>query len=164
MKVLRVEAPGTDPALAQAIAAAVASFNANLDIRLRFLSIGIEETVVRPADAASAAERVGAELARGGVDAVLLLGDGEAAVAAAAAAVRAQAPLVRPGAGRRSGPAADAARAVDRLANVLIAHDAAALEALREEGLAAAETLGRVPAAGERVVRALTAARRRDPC
>jgi UDP-N-acetylglucosamine 2-epimerase len=180
MKVLRVHAPGTDPVLAGHVTAAVRTFNAELDIRLRFLAIGIEERVLDVQDAAGAAEQVGAAL--GGAqdaseatasgpdgapapttDAVLLLGGGEAAVAAAATAARARVPVVRVGAGAR-GEGADAARAVDRLAAVRLAHDDLALQALREEGLGeASETVGAPgdPASGERIVRALSRARRR---
>ena len=166
MKVLRVEAPGASAALTRSIEDAVRAFNAGLDIRLRFLSIGIEETAIAPADAAAAAEQAGLALAKGDVDLVLVLGEGEAALAAAAAAARAQVPLVRVGAGRRTGPHADANRGVDRLAASHLAHDKAALAALAAEGISGAESIGEPsdPAAGERVVRALTTARRRDPC
>jgi hypothetical protein len=171
MKVLRVHAPGADPRLGPSIEAAVRAFNGGLDIRLRFLAIGIEEQVTEAPDAATAAETVGGALGTGasapGADAVLLLGGGEAAVAAASAAVRARVPVLRVGAGERTGPGADAARAVDRLSAVLLVHAADAAAALRAEDAAAAvEVIGAPddPAIGERIVRALSRARRRWPC
>ena len=50
MKVLRVHAAGGSR-LADAVSRAVKDFNRGLDIRLRFLSIGIEESVLEVADA-----------------------------------------------------------------------------------------------------------------
>src|SRR6185503_5851476 len=76
MRVLRVHAPGTPTAVAEAVGRAAVEFNRGLDIRLRFLSIGIEETVVEVADAADAAERVAAALAERPSDAVVLFGEG----------------------------------------------------------------------------------------
>lgn len=169
MRVLRVHAPGTDARVASGIAAAVRAFNAGLDIRLRFLAIGIEESVLEIADAADAAASVSAAIgaATAGArptDVVIVLGHGAASVAAATVAARERVPLVRVGAGDRSGAGADADRAADRLAATRLAHDAAGLSALRDEGLAdGAEVVGTPddPASGERIVRALYRARRR---
>jgi UDP-N-acetylglucosamine 2-epimerase (non-hydrolysing) len=163
MKVLRVHAPGTPAHVAQAVGRAVVEFNRGLDIRLRFLSIGIEETVVEVADAAAAAEVVSKAAADRAPDAVVLLGDGPAALAAATSAVRARAALVRVGAGRREGPDADAARAVDRLASLLVVDLPAAAAALDAESLAAPRALVgdfADAAAGEKIVRAVSRARR----
>lgn len=168
MRVVRVHAPGAEEVLAAAVAEAVRAFNGALDIRLRFLAIGIEETVLAVADAASAAEAVGAALesreGRTGADVVLILGDGDAAVAAATVARRAQVPALRVGAGDRPGPDPGAARAVDRICSVLLARGAEAVRTLREEGVTGEiEDVGEPgdPATGERIVRALARARRR---
>ena len=170
MRVVRVHAPGADDALAAAVTDAVRAFNAALDIRLRFLSIGIEETVLAVAEAASAAETVdGALTGRGGApgaDVVLILGTGEAAVAAATAARRAQVPALRVGAGERGGSdsEAGAGRALDRLCNVLLARGEGPVRVLREEDVPGEiEDVGEPgdPATGERIVRAIARARRR---
>jgi hypothetical protein len=169
VRVLRIHAVGADPGVAAAVGDAVRAFNAALDIRLRFLSVGIEETVVETAadpDAAGAA----AHLAGDRPDPVaimILLGTGEAAVTAAAAALRAGVPVVRVGAGERSGPDADASRAVDHLCPVLLAWYAAGAEVLRRESAGGAvEVVGGRddPETGARIVRAVTRARRRDRC
>ncbi len=167
MKLLVVRAPGAHAALTRSVDAALAAFNAALDIRLRFLSIGIETRSVDVTSAADAADIVGAALADGGADVVLLLGGGESAVAAAATARRAETPVVRAGAGVRGRGDADGAdRAADRLAEVLLPFDAAGAKALRAEGLVPATEVGDPadPAAGSRVVAAVTAARRGYPC
>lgn len=166
MRVLRVEGPGTDPRIAEAIGAAVVAFNGALDIRLRFLAIGIEETVLAAGEPHAAPEAVARSLSSAPFEAVVLLGDPEVAHACAAAADRAGVPVVRVGAGLRSGGAADASRAVDRIARALVALDDAAAEALRGEGFSPSEEpRGDDPAAaGERVVRALTRVRRISPC
>ncbi len=166
MRVLRVHAPGTPPAVADAVGRAVVDFNRGLDIRLRFLSIGIEETVVEIGDAAGAAETVSQAAGRLAPDAVVLFGDGPAALAAAAAAARSKAPLVRVGAGRRVGVDADAARAIDRLAALLVVDGAAAAAALAAENLAApcVEVGGFADAAAaDKIVRAVSRARRAGP-
>ena len=75
MKVLRIHAPETDPRPAAALTDAVRGFNRDLDIRLRFLSVGIEEQVVTVEDSAGAAETVGEALRNGSVEIALLLGD-----------------------------------------------------------------------------------------
>jgi hypothetical protein len=163
MKVLRVHAPGTPQGLADQVGRAVTDFNRGLDIRLRFLSIGVEETVLAVADAAGAAESVDAAIRERTPEVVVLFGGGPAALAAAACAVRERAVLVRAGAGRRDGPDADAARAIDRLATVLLVHGAAAgaaLEAEHAPGQRVEVGDAGDPAAGERIVRALSRARR----
>lgn len=167
MKLLVVRAPGAPSALARSVDAALAAFNDGLDIRLRFLSIGIETRGVDVTSAADAAEIVGAALADGGADVVLLLGGGESAVATAATSRRAGTPVVRAGAGVRGRGDADGAdRAADRLAEVLLPFDAAGAEALRVEGLVPGTEIGDPagPSAGSRVVAAVTAARRGHPC
>ena len=163
MKVLRVEAPGTQRDLAQSVGRAVSQFNRGLDIRLRFLSIGIEDSVIEVADAAGAADALAVTLGAGAPDLVVLFGDGPAALAAAGVAVRSNALLVRVGAGRRGGIDADTARAIDRLAAIHLVHDAAAAAALDLESAPAQRIdVGDAgdPAAGERIVRALSRARR----
>ncbi|MCG3136108.1 MAG: hypothetical protein HMLKMBBP_03932 [Planctomycetes bacterium] len=165
MKLLVVRAPGAPDALARTVDAALEAFNGELDIRLRFLSIGIEWTAVDVSSAADAADRVGAALAEAGADAALLVGGGEAAVAASAVIRRAEVPLVRAGAGLRGGDAG-AERAADRLAAVPMPFDRTGADALRAEGLVPGEEIGDPsdPAAGRRIVAALAAARRRNPC
>jgi UDP-N-acetylglucosamine 2-epimerase len=170
MRVLRVHAPGTPDALRRAVAEAVRAFNDELDIRLRFLSIGIEERTLDVTDAADAAARTGEALADGSFDVVLLAGGGEAALAAAAAAVRARVPLVRAGAGTRAdadaAPPGSPSRGADRLASVLLPYTGEDHARLVAEGLAPDDPTGAPedPAAGPRIVKALSAARRRDPC
>ena len=163
MRVLRIHAPNTDPALAGSVCAAVTGFNAGLDIRLRFLSIVIEEQVLEVSGAADAAETVSASVHSTPPDVVVLMGEGEAAVAAAAAVIRAHHVLVRVGAGARHGASADANRAVDRIATMHLAHGGDALAALEAEGLGgAAHDVGPPgdPSIGERVVGTLSRARR----
>ena len=168
MKVLRVQAPGADAGVVASVDAAMRAFNASLDIRLRFLSIGIEATSIDVSDAASAAEAVGAALAArdgraAGADAVVLIGGGAPAVAVASTALRARVPVLRVGAGERvidAGPS----RATDRLCPVLLVHGEAQVLVLRDEGVTAEiEDVGPADAAatGDRIVRALTRARRR---
>jgi hypothetical protein len=163
MKVLRIHAAGTDPELAASVSSAVDSFNRGIDIRLRFLSIEIDETVVEAPDPESAAAVVG-ELVRTSRPALcVLLGHGVAALAAGAAAVRVGARLVRVGAGCRQGEGADAERAMDRLASVCLVFDEAAFAALADEGLSdRGRRVGsqREPRVGERIVGELARARR----
>jgi hypothetical protein len=169
MRILRLLCQDHETASATALRDAVAAFNRGLDIRLRFLSIGIEDReleIGEGPDAAVAAER---ELIAFRPDAVVLLGDGAAAVAAATVAVRHAGVVAHFGAGRRDGDAADTARAVDHLSNVLLVLDDAGDAALREEGLG--ERVVRVvesggveddPAFGPKVIKALRAARARS--
>lgn len=168
MRILRLLCPGHDASAASALRDAVAAFNRGLDIRLRFLSIGIEDRefeIGGGPDAAEAAER---ELVAFLPDAVVLLGDDEAAAAVATVVLRHTAVLAHLDAGRRDGPAADTARAVDHLATVLLVLDDAAESALREEGLG--DRIARVaseggavedPAFGPNVIKALRATRTR---
>ncbi len=146
MKVLRVQADGVDEPLSAALRQAFQAFNRGLDIRLRFLAIGIDERVLTVGDAASAAERVDGAITEFGAEYMVLDGDGEGALAAATAAARRHVPLVRLRAGRRDGDHADAARAVDRIATILIASNAASVALLADEGLE-----GHVAPAGEEV-------------
>jgi len=146
MRVLRVLAAGADDGLSDVLRAAFRAFNRELDIRLRFLAIGIDERVLTVGDAASSAEGVDGALADFGPEYVVLDGDGAGALAAATTVARHHIPLVRLRAGRRDGEHADAARAVDRIATVLIAHDADCTARLADEGLE-----GHVAPAGEDV-------------
>lgn len=167
MRLLRVHAPGADPRVAAAVGDAVRSFNASLDIRLRFLSIGIEETVAEVRAAEDAATGVEDLVRRESPDLLLLLGGGEAAIAAASASLRSGVPVARAGAGVRTGAAADADRALDHLCGVLLAPGEAEASALRGEDVrAVVEIVGGSddPAVGEKIVRALSRARRRERC
>jgi UDP-N-acetylglucosamine 2-epimerase len=65
----------------------------------------------------------------------LLFGDGPAALSAASVVVRAARILVRAGAGRRDGAQSDSARAVDRIASMLLTEDEAARQTAEREGL-----------------------------
>jgi hypothetical protein len=166
MKVLRVHAPGTPADLAEIVRRAVVEFNRGLDIRLRFLAIGVDETVLEVADAAGAAESVSAAIKQHAPDVVVVFGDGPAALAAATCAVREGAVLVRAGAGRRQGRGADEARAIDRMSTLLLIHepaDAATLDAEGATGPRVEVGPAADPAAGERIVRALSRARRASP-
>jgi UDP-N-acetylglucosamine 2-epimerase len=143
VRLLTVVAPGGGAAR-EAVSAALSAWTRGLDIRLRFLNIGIEETVLELDGAAGPGEPAAAALAsveralrRAAPAAVLLHGRGPAALAAAVSAAKAGVPVVRTGAGARDGPGADEDRAADRLGAVLLAAGPAALEALRAEGLAA---------------------------
>lgn len=114
-------------------------------------------------DAAGSAVAVDAAIRERMPDVVLLLGEGAAALAAATTACRAGAVLVRSGAGRREGAHADTDRAIDRLASVHLVSRAADAGRLAEEGCSKqAIDVGAAgdPAAGERIVRALSRARR----
>ena len=142
MKLLTVTAPG-GAATREAVSGALTAWTKGLDIRLRFLNIGVEEAHLaleetsgpgEPAAAALLAVERAVAKERPGV--VLLHGGGPAALAAAVTASKAGLPVVRTAAGRRDGPWGDEERAADRLSAVLLAPDAAALEALRAEGLA----------------------------
>jgi UDP-N-acetylglucosamine 2-epimerase len=160
MKVLRVHAPGVPGALAERVGRAVADFNRGLDIRLRFLSIGIDESVIA-VEGPGAADAVTASMETR-PDVIVVLGDGAEAVAAATSASRAGIAVVRVGAGRRGGTDPDAARAVDRLAAVLLVHDAAAARALASEGAAGLVVdVGAEddPSAAVRIVEAVSRAR-----
>lgn len=163
MRVLRVHANGASEIFADTLSRAIEQFNRALDIRLRFLSIGIEDHEVRltsvedsPVAVADAVEQFRPSL-------VLLCGSGDDAVAAAATAARLHVPLVRLGAGRRSGTDADSDRAIDRIAAWHLCHDDATRGNLEQEGMTeAAWIVGDVadPATGPRVVDALSRIRR----
>jgi hypothetical protein len=161
MKVLRVHAPGAPSALAEQVGRAVADFNRGLDIRLRFLSIGIEESVLE-LDGPSAADAMAAA-AGARPDVIVLMGGGPAAVAAVNAAASAGIAVVRVGAGRRDGGDPDAARAVDRLSAVLVVHDAACARTLQTEGVTGlvVDVGGEDdPSSARRIVEAVSRARR----
>ena len=163
MRVLRIQAPGTSPQLAESVGRAITQFNRGLDIRLRFLSIGSEDTVVDVTDAAGAADAIAAATTDGAPDLVVLFCDGPAAPAAAWVAGRATGSLVRVGAGQRAGADADASRAIDRLAAIHLVHGAAGVAALEAESAHGQRIeVGDAAdaAAGERIVRALSRARR----
>ena len=164
MKILRVVAPGHDEQLDAGMREAIAAFNRGVDIRLRFLSILVEQVEVRVAEPEAAAEQVNAAIDQERPAVALLSGHGETALAAAAACVRRGVPLARLGAGARHGEHADAARGIDRLSGQLLVLDAAAAAALEDEGLAerAVRVEGTDPAAvGARVIKALRALRAR---
>ena len=133
MKLLTLVAPGGDEAR-RTVSGALAEWTRGLDIRLRFLNIGVEEAVVVLAgDALGVAE---AALLRERPAAALLHGRGPLAMAAAISVSKAGVPLVRTGAGRRDGEFSDGERAADRLGTALLAEAAADLAALAAEGLA----------------------------
>ena len=136
MKILRVIAPGSDPSLQAAMGEAITSFNRGVDIRLRFLSIHVDQVELIVDEPGSAAARVDEAITLHRPAVALLDGDGETALASAAACVRRGVPLARLRAGRRDGADADAARGVDRLAGQLLTLDDAAHGRLVEEGLA----------------------------
>ncbi len=160
MKILRVLAPDADEALARSVRDAVQSFNRGLDIRLRFLSIGVEDSELRVDDPESAAERVGAQVATDRPSVVLVQGDDTSALAAVTMAARSTAVVVHLCAGVRTGPRADSARAIDRLSGVLLAVGVDALAALEAEGLGARTTPLRPGTdIGHQVIKALRAAR-----
>lgn len=143
MRLLTVVAPG-GAATRAALSEALGAWTRGLDIRLRFLDMGVEESVLvldgpegPRAPAGPALEAVERVLARDRPTVVVLHGRGPAALAATVTAGKAGIPLVRVGAGLRDGPSADEDRAVDRLATVRLAAGEAGLEALRSEGLPA---------------------------
>ena len=140
MRLLTIEAPGGGEER-RAVSVALGEWTRGLDIRLRFLNIGFEESVLvldappgpgEPAASALLAAERALERERPAV--VILHGGGPAALAAAVSAAKSGVPLVRTGAGRRDGPAADEERAADRLASVRLAPEDR-LAALRDEGL-----------------------------
>jgi UDP-N-acetylglucosamine 2-epimerase len=141
VRLLTLVAPGGDGTRA-ALSGALAAWTRGLDIRLRFLEMGVEETVLaldagEGRDAAAALASVERALARERPSVAVLHGRGPAALAAAVTASKAGLPLVRVGAGLRDGASADEDRAADRLASERFAAGEAALEALRAEGLSA---------------------------
>lgn len=164
MRLLTVVAPGGE-ARQGAVSAALAAWNRALDIRLRFLHIGVEEAVLvlvsvpGPGEpAASSLGEVERAIERERPAMVLLHGGGPGALAAAVTSAKAGIPVVRTGAGRREGPHADEERAADRLAAGCLADDGAAMAALRGEGLG--ERSGETgppadPGSAERVVKAV---------
>ena len=142
MRLLTATAPGGEEAR-RAASVALEAWTRGLDIRLRFLNIGIEETVLVLPDASGPGEPAAAALlaseeaiARCRPAVLLLHGGGTAALAAAVSAAKAGVPVVRTGAGRRDGPTADEERAADRLAAVRLAAEEG-LRSLRDEGLPA---------------------------
>ena len=143
---------GTEPTLDRAIALVEAA-----------LELGVRRFDVAPLYGNLSAEiLLGQALDAGLPEFAVVLGDGEAALAAAAAVVRGGVVLVRVGAGHREGPHADTARAIDHLAAVRLVHAAAALRILEAEDLAArGEDVGARddPETGTRIVRALSRAR-----
>jgi UDP-N-acetylglucosamine 2-epimerase len=168
MKLLRLLCPGHDADAATALRDAVMAFDRGLDIRLRFLSIGIRDHELVVTETADVATVVEAELARIRPDAVVLLGSGAACVTAASIAVRSVPVLARLGAGRRDGESADASRAIDHLSTVLFVTDDAAEATLHDEGLG--DRVQRVargdttadPEFGRNVIKALRASRARS--
>lgn len=137
MRVLRVHTEHADPAVTGAVDHAIQRFNRGLDVRLRFLSIGIEDAVVRPGEGVEVAAEIDAALDRHQPEIVLIVGSGAAAPAAATVAARRRVRTVRLGAGNRSGPHADYERATDRVCTWRLCLDRAALSRLEEEGLGA---------------------------
>ena len=175
MRLVRVAAPGADADLTDQLGAAFRAFNAGLDIRLRFLSIGIEDRLVEVGDAAEATRTVDGLLAGGDVAAVLLDGTGPAALGAATVTVRRGVALVRLGAGRRDDDP-ESCRAIERLAALLVA-DPDGLGTLRSEGMSEQDVARRVVSTaavaapgngagktwGERVIAAVRRVGRRSP-
>ena len=135
MKLLTVVAPGGEETRA-AVSAALAAWTRGLDIRLRFLNIGVEEETLAVPLPAGALAAVEAALLRHRPAVVLLHGGGPAALSAAISASKAAVPLVRTAAGVRGGASGDEERAADRLASALLAAGPGPLDALAGEGLA----------------------------
>ncbi len=161
MRVLRVLAPGHDVALTALVSDAVAAFNRGVDIRLRFLSIHIEETQVTVTEPDEAAELVNAAIDRDRPAVAILEGHGETALSAAAACVRRNVPLSRLGAGDRRGATADSARGIDRLASQLLVLDDEAAATLVEEALTSGVTSVQGDDVGSNVIKALRVLRTR---
>lgn len=164
MKILRVLAPSAEPELADHVREGVAEFNRGLDIRLRFLAIGVEDSEVVVEEPESAAEIVAEAMAAAQPTVVLVHGDDSAALAAATIAARSDAVIAHVGAGVRSGlqegADADTARAIDHVCGLLLAIGPEAVEALAEEGLQErTRPLERGPELGHQVIKALRAER-----
>jgi hypothetical protein len=141
MKILTVTLPGAEGAR-DAVSASLADWNRGIDIRLRFLNIGIEETRLdlEPGadigeDCAVALERVETAIARERPVLILLHGGGAPALSVAVTAAKATVPLFRTSAGMRGGPFDGEERGADRLATVRMAAGSAALAELVEENL-----------------------------
>lgn len=140
MRLLTVVAPGGARTRA-AVSGALAAWTRGLDIRLRFLNIGVEESVVELAGAgpgeppAPALASVEEAIGRHRPAVVLLHGRGAEALAACVSAAKAGVPVVRTAAGLRDGASSDEDRAADRLAAALLAPGAAEAAALEAEGL-----------------------------
>jgi hypothetical protein len=159
VRILAVTAPGGE-ARARALSGAVAAWNRGLDIRLRFLAIGVEEASFVLPGGAGAAEglvAVDAAVARERPALLVLHGSGPGALAAAISAARSAVPVLRTGSGERGGPTEEEDRAVDRLATVRCADGPAALENLRAEGLGEGSLVAGDPADPAAVERALQA-------
>ncbi len=164
MRLLTVVAPGGEARQAE-VSRALAAWNRGLDIRLRFLNVGVEEAVLVPAAGGDArpAPGAGLEEVEGSIRRerpalVLLHGGGPLALAAAITATKAALPLVRTGAGRRPAGTEGEERAADRLSSLRLADGAAEVATLRAEGLeGAAEEVGPAGSEGaaERVVKAV---------
>jgi hypothetical protein len=134
VNLLTLVAPGGEGHRA-AVSAALAAWTRGLDIRLRFLNIGVEEEVLVLAAGDGAPAAVEAALLRRRPGVVLLHGRGPSALAAAIAASKAGVPLVRTAAGGRDGAAGDEDRAADRLCQARLSTEGEALAALEAEGL-----------------------------
>ncbi len=146
MRILTAVAAGGSDARV-ALSAALEAWSRGLDIRLRFLNIGIEELVVDVS--ADGAPGEGAAEGLAAVEAAILRekpallvvhGGGAAALAAVITAAKSGVPSLRTAAGVRGGPEDGEERAADRLATVRLAGDAAAAARLRGEGLDATES------------------------
>jgi UDP-N-acetylglucosamine 2-epimerase len=91
-------------------------------------------------------------LGKSGPDALLLEGDSEVVLAAALVAAKLEIPLVRLGAGARSGDRKDPREinrlVTDRACDLLVCAEESALEELRREGLGARALLARDPPTG----------------
>ena len=164
MRLLRVLCHDHDPRDADALRSAIGEFNRGLDIRLRFLSIGIEDREVEVDAGDEAAVAVERALEDRPADAVIVLGNGAEAVAATTFAVRCVPVVAHWDAGRREDAAADTRRAVDHLSTLLLVRGDEADAVLRAEGLA--DRIARVaapdaPEFGRDVINALRAARAR---
>jgi UDP-N-acetylglucosamine 2-epimerase len=125
------------------MSAAMERWNRGLDIRLRFLNIGIEETVIQLDEVAGAGETEASgleQVEQAIVDlapnVLLLHGHGPAALAAAVSASKSGVTILRTGAGRRDGEISAIECACDRLASALVVEGEIGHEALLADGLA----------------------------
>lgn len=141
MRILTVTVPGSGAAR-DSVSGALAEWNRGLDIRLRFLNIGIEEARLDlapaedPGEAAAAAlERVESHILRERPVLVVLHGGGPAALSTAVSAAKAGVPLLRTASGIRGGEHDGEERGADRLATFRLACGREALAHLVGEGL-----------------------------
>ena len=160
MRVLRVLSPDADEPLAQSVREGVRAFNRGLDIRLRFLSIVVEDSELRVADPESAAELMGRSLEEFAPTVVLVQGGDASALAAATLAARTDAVVAHLAAGDRGVDDVDTARALDHVCGLLLALGESEMQVLRDEGLLdRARLLTPGEGLGHQVIKALRAER-----